>query len=104
MAKFGTGKLYASGLRYGADPLYLLGVGNIPSIAGLGMPTVNPGPVTIQGVGSIQAREALGTPRIFQIPQRLALVLDIRRLWVSAARRYLLAAPTITRLQVTPDA
>ncbi len=94
MAKFGTGELYATDLLYGPDPQYLLGVGNIPSIAALGMPTVNPGPVTIHRVGNIPAGGVFGTPWIFRIPQRLALGINIRRLS---------AAPQIRRLQVTPN-
>lgn len=94
MAKFGTGKIYATDLLYGADPQYLLGVGNIPSTAALGMPTVNPGPVTIYGVGNIPAGGAFGIPCIFRIPNRLALGINIRRLS---------ATPQIRRLQVTPN-
>jgi hypothetical protein len=94
MAKFGTGKLYATDLLYGPDPQYLLGVGNIPSTAALGMPTVNPGPVTIHGVGNIPTGGAFGTPCIFLIPKKLALGINIRRLS---------AAPQIRRLQVTPN-
>lgn len=102
MAKFGTGKLYATGLFYGEDPQYLLGAGNIPSTAALGMPTVNPGPVSIYGVGNIFTAEACGTLRISQIPENLALILESRRLRVSPTRRLLIAAPQTNRLQVTP--
>jgi hypothetical protein len=94
MAKFGTGELYATGLLYGPDPQYLLGVGNIPSTAALGMPTVSPGPVTILGVGNIPSGGVFGTPSIFLVPKKLALGGNIRRLS---------AAPQIRRLQVTPN-
>ncbi|MDD2904285.1 MAG: hypothetical protein PHU44_17805 [Syntrophales bacterium] len=104
MAKYGIGKLYADGLLYGFDPQYLSGVGNIPSATAVGMPTVNPGPVTIYGVGNIETMETFGALRISQIPQNMALLLDGRRLRVSPAGRYLMAAPQIRRLQVTPDA
>ena len=104
MAKFGTGKLYATGQLYGLDPQYLLGVGNISSTAAVGVPTVNPGPVTIYGVGNIDSTEAFGPLKISQIPPNLTLILDIRRLRISPARRHLMAAPQITRLQVTPHA
>jgi hypothetical protein len=69
MAKFGTGERYGSGWLYGLNQ-YLLGVGNIPST------------------------EAFGTLRIFRIPKKLALNLNIRRLH---------AVPQIRRLKVTPD-
>lgn len=94
MAKFGTGKLYATSLLYGADPQYLLGVGNIPGTAALGIPTVNPGPVTILGVGNIPTGGAFGSPWIILIPKKLALGINICRLS---------AAPQIHRLQVTPN-
>ncbi len=94
MAKFGTGKLYATELLYGADPQYLLGVGNIPGTGVLGMPTVNPGPVTILGVGNIPSGSAFGTPSIFLVPIRLALGVNIRRLS---------SVPQIRRMQVTPN-
>ena len=104
MAKFGTGGLYTNGLLYGVAPQYLSGVGNIPSAAVVGLPTVNPGPVSIYGIGNIYTAEAFGALRIFQIPQNVALALDIRRLRISPARRQLMAFPQITHLQVTPDA
>lgn len=104
MAKFGTGKLYATGILYGASPQYLVGAGNIPSAAALGSPTVNPGPVTIWGVGNIPTEEAWGTPCIFLVPQGLVLSINSRRLLVCPQRRYLGAVPHLTHLQVTPDA
>jgi len=91
VAKFGTGERFGAGLLYGIDPQYLLGVGNIPSAAVLGMPTVNPGAVTIHGVGNILPGGVFGTPSIFLVPKRLALGINIRRLS---------AAPQIRRLQV----
>ncbi|MHB8067445.1 MAG: hypothetical protein ACYDIC_06050 [Desulfobaccales bacterium] len=94
MAKFGTGELYATGLLYGPDPQYLLGAGNIASTAALGMPAVNPGPVTIHGVGNIPTGGAFGTPWIFLMPKKLALGINMR---------HLSAAPQIRRLQVTPN-
>jgi len=94
VAKFGTGERFGAGLLYGIDPQYLLGVGNIPSTAALGMPAVNPGPVTIPGVGNIPAGGAFGTLWIFRVPKKLALGIDIRRLC---------ATPQIRRLKVTPD-
>ncbi len=94
MAKFGTGELYATGLFYGPDPQYLLGVGNIPGAAALGMPAVSPGPVTILEVGQIPSEAACGTPSIFLVPLTLALGVNIRRLS---------AVPQIRRLQVTPN-
>ena len=94
MAKFGTGERFGGGLLYGIDPQYLLGVGNIPSTAALGMPTVNPGPVTIHGVGNIPTGAAFGTPWISRIPRKLALGINMR---------HLSAAPQIRRLQVTPN-
>lgn len=101
MAKYNSGALYSTGVLYGPANQDLLDVGNIPSTAALGTPTVNPGPVTIYGVGNIYTAEAFGALRISQIPQNLALILDMRRLWVSPARRQLRAAPQITRSQVT---
>ncbi len=101
MAKFGTGELYTSGLLYGIDPQYLLGAGNIPSTADLGLPAVNPGPVTLQGIGNIAAAEVWGTPWISRIPQKLALGLTISRLAYGINSRRLSAAPKIRRLQVT---
>ena len=100
MAKFGTGKLYTSGQLYGIDPQYLLGPGNIASTADLGLPAVNPGPVTLQGVGNIAAAEAWGTPWIFRMPQKLALGLTISRLAYGVHIRRLSTAPQIRRLQV----
>ena len=104
MAKFGTGDFFGTGLLYGVAPQYLLGVGDIASIAAAGMPTVNPGPVSINGVGNIYSTEAFGALRISQIPPNLALALNIRRLRVSPDRQQLMAVPQIRRLQVTPDA
>lgn len=104
MAKYGTGKNYGAGWLYGPDPQYLLGVGNIPGAAALGLPAVSPGPVAVSGVGNISTTGTFGTPRIFRIPQRLALALDIRRLRVSPTTRHLATAPQINSLQVTPDA
>jgi len=94
MAKFGTEGCFGAGLVYGIDPQYLLGVGNIPSIVCLGMPTIIPGPVAITGVGNIPSIGAFGTPGIFLNPKKLALGVNIRRLS---------AAPQIRRLQVTFD-
>lgn len=94
MAKYDTGELYNTGVLYGPAPQGLFEVGNIPSAAALGLPTVNPGPVTIYGVGNIPAAGAVGTPWIFRIPKKLALSIDIRRLH---------ATPQIRRLQVTPN-
>ena len=102
MAKFGTGRLYATSLLYGVDPQYLLGAGNISGAAALGTPTVNPGPVSVSGIGNIFTAEAFGTLKVSQMPLSLVLILDSRRLWVSPARRHLRAAPQINRLQVTP--
>jgi len=104
MAKFGTGKLYTTDLLYGADPQFLLLVGNIASATGLGTPAIIPGPADLQGVGEIPSGEALGTPWIYQIPQRLALASDIRWSRVYPATRRLSTAPQITRLQVTSNA
>jgi hypothetical protein len=103
MAKFGTGKLYATDLLYGVEPQYLLGVGNIPSAAALGMPTVNPGPVTIYGVGNILPGEAFGTPWFILIPKELVLGLNIPKLAYDINISRLSAAPQIRRLQVTPN-
>jgi hypothetical protein len=103
MAKFGTGKLYATDLLYGADPQYILGVGNIPSTAALGMPTVIPGPVTIAGVGNISTAEAWGTPWIFRIPQKLALDINIPKLALGINIRRLSTTHQIRRLQVTSN-
>lgn len=93
MAKFGSGGLYTTNLLYGLDPQYLLGVGDIASIAAVGMPTVNPGPVSINGVGNIYTAEAFGAVRISQIPHNLTLTLDVRRLRISPARRHLMVVP-----------
>jgi hypothetical protein len=103
MAKFGTGKIYATDLLYGADPQYLLGVGNMPSTADLGMPTVNTGPVTISGVGNISTAEAWGTPWIFRIPKKLAIDIDIPQLAYGINIRRFSTSPQIRRLQVTPN-
>ncbi len=92
MAKFGTGKLYGAGWRYGADPQYITGVGSIPSAEAWGMLLVSPGPVLISGAGNIPTAGALGTPWIFRIPQKLALGGTIRQLS---------ANPQINRLKVT---
>lgn len=94
MAKYNNGELYNTGVLYGPAPQYLLDVGNIPIIAALGMPTVNPGPVTIQGVGNIPTGGACGTFGIFLIPKKLALGINMR---------HLSAVPQIRRLQVTPN-
>jgi len=91
MARYNTGVLYNNGVIFGPVFQYLLDVGNIPSTAALGMPTVNPGPVTVSGVGNIPTGGAFGTSWIFRVPNRLALGINIRRLS---------AAPQIRRLQV----
>jgi|GEM_PF-4379751 hypothetical protein len=94
MGKFGTGEIFGNGLLYGVDPQYLLGVGALPSATALGMPTINPGPVTIQGVGNITSGEVLGTLWCLLIPQKLVLSVNTRHLSV---------APQIRRLQVTAN-
>ncbi|MFZ5450267.1 MAG: hypothetical protein ACOZF2_00120 [Thermodesulfobacteriota bacterium] len=103
MAKYGTGKLYATDLLYGADPQYLLEVGDIPSLAALGMPAFNPGPLTISGVGNIPAAQAWGTPWIFRIPQKLTIDTDIPQLAYGVNIRRLATTPRIRRLQVISD-
>ncbi len=104
MARYGTGTKYGAGWLYGPNPQYLLGVGNIPGAAALGVPTFSPGPVSLVGVGNIPEAEVFGTPRFFRPPQKLALTLDLRRMRVTPARRQLSAPPQINRLQVALDA
>jgi len=103
MAKYGTGKRFGTGVLYGIDPQYLLGVGNIFSAASLGIPAVNPGPVTIYGVGNIGAAEAWGTPFIYRIPKKLALDINIPKLAYGMNIRRLSAVPKIRKLQVIAD-
>jgi hypothetical protein len=65
--------------------------------------------VAIIGAGNIPSGEALGLPTVrhmqfVDLPEKLALALNLRRLRAVPAMRHLAADPQITRLQVTPDA
>jgi hypothetical protein len=90
-------------------PISISAAGNIASQETCGPLTITTGPVAIIGAGSIPSGEAFGLPTVgymqfVDLPENLALALDLRRLGAVPILRHLVAYPQITRLQVTPDA